>query len=415
MNGQIIETVTQTQVPREGKLRVSFISSLPPLKGVSSYSVPLLQALGERDDLEIEAVSFSRLYPERFYPGGTQSDPTAERPLLTGVRVHEVLDGVNPLSWVAGGCSLRGQIVHAQWWSQVLGPAYFTTLSIAKLRCRKVVITVHNVQAHEPSPWKSLVDRMVVALADHLIVHTRQNAVALVAAFPSMKGRVSIVAMGPQGVQGARGITRAAARKSLGIRSKGPVILFFGNIRPYKGLDVLLEAYASVQASLPAARLLVVGHPWKDSASVSQTLEHARRMAGVEVRPEFVPENEVEPYFAAAELVVFPYKGFEAQSGAASRALAFHRAMVVSDVGGLRELVRDPIAVVPPSQPAALAKAITRILGERGLRKRLEADTRLVARELDWPNIAAATADVYRKVLRKPGDVWTSDAPLRAG
>jgi glycosyltransferase involved in cell wall biosynthesis len=377
--------------------------------------LPLLEALAQRGDLDIDVISFKRLYPERIYPAGSQRDATAKSPQIPGVRVSEKLDGVNPLSWITGGRSLRGQVVHAQWWSQPLAPAYLTMLALAKLQARKVVVTMHNVEAHEPSLWKALADRHVVALADHLIVHTEQNAKALAAAFPKARGRITVVPMGPQSVANPRGVHRMSARRELSLPARNRTILFFGNIRPYKGLDVLLGAWSLIREALPEARLLVVGQPWTGSNAVAETLEQARRLPGVEVRAEFVPEDKVEPYFAAADITVFPYKGFEAQSGAAARALAFGRAMVVSDVGGLRELVRDPIAIVPASQPAALAKALISILSDRTLIQKLERDAKSVAREFSWPRIAEATAHLYHEVSGSGEKTSWLAAPTQAG
>jgi glycosyltransferase involved in cell wall biosynthesis len=393
------------------KLSVSMLTSLPPIKGISTYSVPLLTALGERNDLDIDVVAFSRLYPERFYPGGRQYDDGASLPSIPGVRISSLLDGANPLTWFGKPAFTQGRVVHAQWWSQVLAPAYLSVLTQAKARGRQVVVTMHNVEAHEPSHWKSLADRSILGLADHVVVHTEQNKDTLLERFPVSREKVSVIPMGPQGVLHIHGMTRGMARATLGLPQRPRVVLFFGNIRPYKGLDVLLDAFETIRASLPNALLLVVGQPWSDSGAVANSLDRAKGMDGVKLSLGYIPEDQVEAYFAAADLLVFPYVGFEAQSGAAARAVAFKRAMVVTDVGGLGSLVRDSRAMVPTQDSSSLATAVVRILQAPALLRKLEKDAELVASELAWDKVAEATARLYRSVLVKAGRLRLSPPP----
>ncbi len=384
--------------PRTAKTRISFITSLPPHRGISFYAVPLLEALGRRPDLEVEAVSFRRLYPSKLYPGGSSRDLTAPAPDLGNVLVREVVDGFNPASWLQGALAIRGDIVHAQWWSQILAPVYLTLLGAAKLRGKRIVLTVHNVSAHEPARWKRLADRSVMALADHFIVHAPENAQALARLVPHARGRISVIPMGPQAGH-ITGVTKSEARSRLGIARQEKVILFFGNIRPYKRLDIMLEAFESLRYRIPKARLLVVGQPWAGSEEVDRAVSRARRQTGVTLRTEYIPEAEVETYFAAADLVACPYSGFESQSAAASKALAHGKALVVSRTGGLVNLVQDQRAIIPPGDPTSLATAAEVILSDARLRRKLELDSARIAKSFSWDHIADETARLYLRLM----------------
>jgi glycosyltransferase involved in cell wall biosynthesis len=323
----------------------------------------------------------------------------SKKPAVLGFPARSVLHWANPIAWITNAFRLSGDIVHGQWWSQILAPVYVTVLAVARLRGRRVVLTVHNVNAHEAAAWKALADRVVLGLADHFIVHTTENAEALLRTYPGARDRVSVVPMGAQDVANRVGVSREQARDRLGLAPEERVVLFFGNIRPYKGLDDLIEAFPAVRRSVPNARLLVVGQPWGGSQEVDAALQRARSLPGCSLRLEYVSDEEAEEYFTACDLAVFPYKGFEAQSGACARAVSFQRAMVVSDEGGLKSFVRDPRAVVPAGDAHALAEALTAVLGNLELRDKLEADAALTARDLDWGTIAEQTAGIYRAVL----------------
>lgn len=398
-----------SELPHTTKARITFITSLPPYKGISAYSVPLLQALGNRADLNIEAVAFKRLYPSKLYPGGSPVDPTLTMPSLGNVRVKTSLDGLNPASWLHSAFALRGSIIHAQWWSQILAPAYLTLLFAARLRGKKVLLTVHNVSAHEPALWKRIADRSVMALVDHFIVHTSENAQALARIVPNAVGRISIIPMGPEAGE-VTGLSKAEARLRLNVARHDRVILFFGNIRPYKRLDVMLEAFESLLFRIPRARLFVVGQPWAGSAEVDAAILRARRRPGVSLKTGYVPRADVETYFAAADLVACPYSGFEAQSGAASTAVAYGKALVVSRSGGLVNFVQDQRAIVQPGDPGSLADAIEAILTDSRLRRKLEFDSVRISELLSWDHIADETAQLYLRLMSSTSDDSLSSA-----
>jgi glycosyltransferase involved in cell wall biosynthesis len=171
--------------------------------------------------------------------------------------------------------------------------------------------------------------------------------------------------------------------------------LFFGHIRPYKGLDVLLRAFRLVSGVVEDAVLIMAGVPWADSEPPDRLIRDLGLEARVLTSFRFIPEGEVEAFFAASDVVVLPYTRFDAQSGAGTLALSFGKPLVVTAVGGLPELAGDARAVVPPNDPEALAQAIRAVLEDAELRARLQEESKKRARLFGWDNVAVKTREVY--------------------
>jgi glycosyltransferase involved in cell wall biosynthesis len=384
---------------RREELSVTLIGTLPPIRGISPYTSHLLAALDSLPDTEVEFIGFRSLYPRCLYPGRDVVDPVAEAPDFPGVRIRNLLAWYNPTSWVWAGVTCRGRIVHAQWWSYILAPVYVVVLTLARLRGRVVVLTLHNVAPHETSRWRRLMNRLVLRLADHYIVHAEQNRESLVRVHKRAPGRVSVV---PHGILEVprRGLTRAQARANLGLAENCRAVLFFGHIRPYKGLDTLLRAFQLVRGKVQGAVLLVAGVAWKDAEPPGRLIRDLGLESQVVASLRFVPEGEVETYFVACDVVALPYTHFDAQSGVGTLALSFGKPLVVTDVGGLPELVGDPRAVVPAADPEALAGAISAVLEDTELRARLEEKSRERARLFEWDNVGARTREVYASLMQ---------------
>ena len=375
-------------------LSVTLIGTLPPTRGLSPYTSHLLAALDSLPDIEIEFIGFRSLYPRRLYPGGDIVDPTAHAPDFPRVRIRNLLAWYNPFSWVWAGLTCRGRIIHAQWWSYILAPVYVVVLGLARLRRRRIVLTLHNVTPHETSRWRRLMNRLVLWLPHHFIVHSEQNKELLVSSLKCDPRRVSVVPHGTLSVP-STGLTRAQARAKLGLAEGCRAVLFFGHIRPYKGLDVLLRAFRLVSGVVEDAVLIMAGMPWADSEPPDRLIRDLGLEARVLTSFRFIPEGEVEAFFAASDVVVLPYTRFDAQSGAGTLALSFGKPLVVTAVGGLPELAGDARAVVPPNDPEALAQAIRAVLEDAELRARLQEESRKLARLFGWDNVAVKTREVY--------------------
>lgn len=385
--------------PQAQRLKVTLIGSLPPIKGVSPYTSHLLQSLADDPGLEIEFIGFSSIYPRGLYPGGDPVDRSLRPPQYHGVAVRNILAWYNPLSWIWAGLTLKGDVVHAQWWSHILAPVYSTVLAIAKLRGKRTLLTVHNVHPHERTWWKVALNRIVFFLGDRFIVHSEDNRESLRRAYGRTASAVSVIRHGILTPTSMEGVSAAEARLRLGIPAESKTVLYFGNIRPYKGIDHLLRALPTVLAACPSTSLVIAGKPWTDWQPMDRLIDELGIRSRLRLILDFVPAAEVGLFFAAADVVVLPYTHFDAQSGVGTLALSFRKPLIVSQVGGLPDLVLDQRAAVPPEDANALAAAIIDVLTNDGLRRKLEADCEEVATRFGWQPIAAETTHLYRSLL----------------
>ncbi len=380
------------------QLEIAMLGALPPWRGVAPYTRDLVTALEEVEGLGVEFFDFAALYPARLYPGGAPVDPDGTPPRFARTQVRRYLTWYNPTSWGRAGLAMRGRVVHGQCWSYVLSPIYAAALSLARARGSRIILTLHNVRPHERSAWKRRLYQSVFRLADHFIVHSHRNAQELIEAHPRALGRLTVIPLGLHSVPRTRGLSQEEARRELGLPLDRPVVLAFGNIRPYKGLDVLLPAFRRALDAGTEATLVIAGQPWCDFEPYRRLIEELGLSSHVRAWLEFVPEQRMEAFFAAADLAVYPYTSFDAQSAAATLALSSGLPIVVSDIGGLPELVDDSRAVVPPDDPEALAGALRAVLSDAGLRAELAGASRRRAAELDWRSVAQHTAEVYREL-----------------
>jgi glycosyltransferase involved in cell wall biosynthesis len=195
--------------------------------------------------------------------------------------------------------------------------------------------------------------------------------------------------------------TQEAAREALGVAPGDPLLLFFGTIRPYKGLHTLLAALATVRGAHPEVRLIVAGQPWEPWEQYAAQIASLGLTDNVLPRLGFVPEAEVPSLFAAADLVVLPYTHFDAQSAVGAQALGFGRPLLVTRTGGLPDLVDDdPAWCVAPDDAPALAMALLRFLEDpeenQAAFQRIRA--RCVAR-MSWPESAQHHVAQYARLL----------------
>ncbi len=390
-------------------VKVTVLSSLPPQKGITPYTVSLLEALASRDDVVVEALGFRTLYPPWAYPGGEQNAASTGFP--GSIRVRRPLTWWNPISWLYAGATVRGDILHAQWWSWFLAPAYAATLALAKVRGKRIVVTVHNVAPHESGWWKRVLNTSVLRLADHLIVHSEHNRRALEEVGFAGE-RISVVPIGVQSLRRtAPAPAREAVRDRIGVPREARVVLAFGNIRPYKGIDTLLSAARLMRSGVEGLRVIIAGELWNGCPDPRDLIAALALEDVAEARIGYATDDEAADLFAAADVVAFPYHHFDGQSAAAALALSHAKPIVVTDVGGLPDLVLDPRAVVPPSDRSALADALTSVLLDEDLRTKLQADARTIAAAMSPDTVAQKTVDVYRTALSRRSSRETLLAP----
>ncbi len=376
---------------------ITLLGSFPPLRAISSYCLELTRSLSQH--VGIDFLSFRHLYPRFLYPGdGLQNDPSFPELRLPGVTVHRFLDWYNPISWVRAGLSGQTQLLHAQWWSFPLALIYGVICGAFKLRGVPIVFTVHNVLPHEKGhAWVAL-SRMLFRLADHFIVHTDDNRNQLIASYGVPPQRIDVIPHGMLQFQVRTVQDRDQLRAEMGFTPDEKVLLLFGAIRPYKGIDTAIRAFAEAAQRLPQIRLLIAGKLWENWTPYARLIHEQQIHDRVTVHLDYIPADEVYRFFEAADALLLPYHDFDSQSGVGATALAFHKPMIASAIGGLKDFVPAAYAV-PPKDSPALAAAIRNLFSDPGELARMKAHSQRIAADFSWSSIAQNTMTVYKKVI----------------
>ena len=379
---------------RKSLPQIAMLGSLPPLRALSSYCVELTQALMTR--LPIRFLSFKTIYPAFLYPGGALEDDTDPwDPDHPNLQVFRNMTWYNPLTWIKAGLT-RADLIHAQWWSLPLLPIYLVVLGLFRLRGKAVVITVHNVVSHERSQWYSRLSGLLYRLGNHFIVHGHRNRDQLIQHHHLPPERISVIPHGPlERFTNTPSMPPQAARQQLGLPEIGPLVLLFGAIRPYKGLDTALQAMALLKEDMPEVSLLVAGKPWMEWQTYQDFIEQHDLLDQIITHLDYIPTAEVGSYFQAADLVILPYHHFDSQSGIGAAALAFSKPLIVTDTGGLPELVGDRRSVIPTGDARRLAEAMRDCLQDRAILKQMAEDAERIRKTISWPRIAEQTIKVY--------------------
>ena len=337
--------------------KVIVLSPAHPLRGgIASSSERLAQEL-QQFGIEVIICSFSLQYPSLLFPGKTQytDDPAPEN-----LKIETMVNAINPLNWWRVGLWMREQQADAiivRYWLPFMGPCLGTILRIAKRNTTtKVLALVDNIIPHEKRPGDQLFTKYFVRAIDGFIVMSK--AVARdVRQFSKEKPVVYV----PHPIYDNYGplASREEAISYLGLSSETKYLLFFGFIRAYKGLDLLLKAMAEDKVRSQNFKLIVAGEFYSDEEQYLKLIKDLELTDNLILKNNYIPKEEVRYYFAAADLVVQPYKS-ATQSGISQLAYHFEKPMVVTNVGGLPDIVQHKkTGYVVPVEVDAIAAAIS--------------------------------------------------------
>lgn len=327
-----------------------------PLRGgLSTYNQLLAVKLKEQGH-NVRIVTFSLQYPSILFPGKTQysTDPKPDN-----IDIEVSLNSINPFNWLALGNRLKKEkpdLVIFRYWMPFMGPSLGTLgRIIRKNKHTKVVAIADNIIPHEPRFFDAPFTKYFVNSCDGFVTMSEavlQDLKTFTTDKPAgYNPHPMYESFGPQ-------LDKATARKKLGLEKDGKYLLFFGFIRKYKGLDVLLKAFADQRIQDAGIKLIIAGEyydkPDEYQAIIKQYgLENALVQAN-----DFIPDSEVSTYFSAADMVVQTYKT-ATQSGVTQIAYYYHNPMLVTDVGGLAELVpHNKVGYVTSTDTKEIADAI---------------------------------------------------------
>jgi glycosyltransferase involved in cell wall biosynthesis len=308
--------------------------------------------------------SFSLQYPSFIFPGTTQY---SDEPAPANLTIHTVINSINPLNWIQVGNRLKKEnpdIIIVRFWLPLMGPALGTILRrVRKNNHTKIICIADNIIPHEKRPGDKLFTKYFLKSCDAFITMS-EKVMNDLRVFEKTKP-AQLISHPLYDNFGAI-ISKEAARKHLGIPESEKIILFFGFIRKYKGLDLLFEAMADEQIRNSGIKLLVAGEFYEDEKQYRELIEKLGIRDQLILRTDFIPDSEVKYYLCSADAVIQPYRN-ATQSGVTPLAYHFEKPMVVTNVGGLPALVPDgKVGLVAAPNPKAIADAILRFyqLGE---------------------------------------------------
>jgi glycosyltransferase involved in cell wall biosynthesis len=356
----------------------------------------MARSLAERH--EVTALSYSLQYPDILYPGSSQKDYANDAFKIEGTRY--LLNTVNPVSYLKTAAFIRAQrpdLLIVQWWHPFFAPAYWTVARLVKSVC-KILFVCHNVFPHEKFPLQNLLVPAVLKKGDAFVVHSELDEKALRSFVENPKYAKTVHPT--YNAFKVAGLSRGEARKRLHLGEHEKVLLFFGFIREYKGLKTLIAAMPEITSSLPAGKLLIVGdfHSRRSRDEYADLLENSGCRENILLIDGYVPDDEVEKYFAACDLVVLPYDS-ATQSGIVQIAYGFEKPVAATDVGGLGEVVIDGKSgyVVPPKDPRSLASAVVKFFAE-GKGPEFADYIQKEAYRYSWSRMADVIEDLYAQL-----------------
>jgi len=318
------------------KHNIVIIGSAHPLRGgLATYNERLARAfISQGDDVSIE--TFSLQYPSFLFPGKTQY---SESPAPTDLQINVSVNSVNPFNWYKVGNKIRRQnpdIVIIKFWMPFMAPCLGKIARIIKKnKHTKVISIIDNIIPHEKRAGDRLLANYFVKTVDGFVAMSR-SVLNDLETFDSEKPKIFC----PHPLYDNFGevIPKEIAKQKLSLDPTLKYILFFGFIRDYKGLDLLLEAFPSCIEKEPSLRLLVAGEFYTDNKPYLELIKKLNLEEFVLMHNDFIPDEKVADYFCASDIVVQPYKD-ATQSGVTQIAYHFCKPMIVTDVGGLAEIV----------------------------------------------------------------------------
>ena len=343
-------------------MNIILIGTAYPLRGgIAHYFALLFKHLSKRH--QVSVVTFSRQYPGFLFPGKSQEEspggPEGEIPS------EQLMDSINPFSWISTARSIikkQPDLLIFKYWIPFFAPCFGVIAMLVKRRTNaKVLFICDNVVPHERRPGDKVLTRFAFRYADFFIVQSKPVERDLINFKPG--ARYEFVHHPIYEIFGGR-VDKQQAQKQLSVESER-VLLFFGYVRKYKGLDTLLDAMPMVLKTLDV-KLLIVGEFYDSEEHYRERIRKEGLASNVKVVSEYVPNDQVGKYFSASDVVVLPYHS-ATQSGIVQIAYQFDKPVIATDVGGLSEVVIDGTTgfIVKPDEPEELARAIVRFYGEK--------------------------------------------------
>lgn len=330
--------------------------------GIATFVAHLCKGLSEKFDVHL--INYSLLYPSVLFPGKTQYDES--KSLTFNFPNTRLLNSINPLSWIKVARAIKKEnpdLIIMDWWNPFFSFCFrgiFTFLHPTFKN--KILVIAENVVSHEGRKIDAALTKMGISIGSQYLVLSDKVAEEIK---PYANNKPIHKAHLP--IYNTFNTTAATSTKaSLGYSEDDYVLLFFGYIRKYKGLDIALEAFPTIKKSIPNAKLLVVGESYDAWEEYQDLIDKHQLQNDVQVISAYVPNEAVAQYFNASDLVLLPYRT-ATQSGILNIAYGFLKPVVATNVGGFSEFIDDGTSglLVQSIEPQAFAEAVIHWYAEK--------------------------------------------------
>lgn len=375
-------------------LKIIIIGPAYPLRGgIADLNEALAKAFID-EGMHCELFSYYYQYPGILFPGTSQF---SDGPAPSGLKISSTISSINPLSWLKTAKQIISQkpdLVLIRYWLPFMAPSLGTIARRLRKKSIPVIAITDNVIPHEHRIGDKALTKYFVKSCDGFITLSR-SVLDDLSSFTSNPNKSFL----PHPIYSIFGIavSKDAARNALKLNATDKIILFFGFIRPYKGLDLLYEAMSDPRIKNLGLKLLVAGEFYEDEKNYSTLIDKLGIKEDVLLHTSFISKDQVKNYFCAADIVVQPYKS-ATQSGITQIAYHFDRPMLVTNVGGLSEIVPNgKVGYVTDISASAIADALLDFYsGNR--ESEFVSNVKIEKSKFSWPAFVKGILQLYEKV-----------------
>jgi glycosyltransferase involved in cell wall biosynthesis len=374
--------------------KIFIIGPAYPLRGgLATFDELFCRAFKEQGH-DCEIISYSLQYPGFLFPGSTQFDTSGNAP--KDLKIHTLINSVNPLSWIKTARFIKQQkpdFIVFRFWIPFMGPALGSIARMVRKSGVRVLAITDNVVPHEKRPGDTGFARYFINACDGFVTMSKAVMEDL-KQFTTTPNKKYL--LHPLYTSFGEKLDKTEARRTLGLPEDKKLVLFFGLIRKYKGLDMLLDAFHELK-NHPEIVLVIAGEFYEDKQPYLDLIEKHGIGSQVILHGKFIANDEVKLYFSAADLVALPYRS-ATQSGVTQVSFHFEVPTLVTNVGGLSEIIPDKVAgyVVEPN-----GKAIAEGIDDYFSNNRMPAFTEGMKKEkqkYDWSIFVNEVIDLYKKL-----------------
>jgi glycosyltransferase involved in cell wall biosynthesis len=365
--------------------RIIIIGPAHPLRGgLASFNERLARQFMSEGN-EVSIYTFSLQYPGFLFPGTTQYSTEAAP---NDIQIKVAINSINPFNWFIVGNELKRakpDIIVVRYWLPVMGPCLGTILRIVSAnRHTRIICIADNIKPHEKRPGDVAFTKYFIKPIQAFITMSEK----VLADLRSLTLKPAQQVVHPLYDNFGDALPKQVARQHLGLDPDEKVILFFGFIRHYKGLDILLQAMALPSLKRSNIRLLIAGEFYEDRKRYDDIIAQNDLSAQLILKTDFIPDSEVKYYLSAADFVIQPYRN-ATQSGVTPLAYHFEKPMLVTNVGGLPDLVpANKVGLVAEPTPDSIAINILKLyeLGEHHFLPHLREEKK----KYSWNNLTSS-------------------------